>query len=275
MKTKSIMRTFSLAILFFLMSFTASAFKDQEIKVYSESMKKDVMVSVITPDSYEAGEAFPVVYLLHGYSDNHRAWVDRTVVKELADLYGVMVVAPDGGYDSWYFDSKLVPDYQYETFVSSELISYIDNHYKTIKDRSGRAITGLSMGGHGAMHTAIRHQDVFGSVGSTSGGVDIRPFPSKWNIAARIGSYEECPENWENGSVINMTHLLTPDSLNIIFDCGTEDFFYEVNCNLHDKLMKEGIPHEFHTRPGRHNWPYWRNSIKYQMLFFSTCFAKE
>lgn len=269
------MRTLFLSLVsLFALSFTASAFKDQEVKVYSESMKKDVLVTVVTPDGYDTGEAFPVVYLLHGYSDNHRAWVDRTNVKDLADHYGVMVVAPDGGYDSWYFDSQFVPDYQYETFVSSELISYIDSNFKTIKDRSGRAITGLSMGGHGAMHTAIKHQDLFGSVGSTSGGVDIRPFPAKWNIAARIGSYEEYPENWEKNTVINMTHLLTPDSLNIIIDCGTEDFFYEVNCNLHDKLMKEGIPHEFYVRPGRHNWPYWRNSIKYQMLYFSTCFEK-
>ena len=71
-----------------------------------------------------------------------------------------------------------------------------------------------------------------------------------------------------------MTHLLTPESLNIIFDCGVDDFFYEVNCNLHEKLMKEGIPHDFYVRPGAHNWRYWNNSIKYQMLFFSNCFSK-
>lgn len=71
----------------------------------------------------------------------------------------------------------------------------------------------------------------------------------------------------------NLTHLLTPGSLNIIIDYRVDDFFYEVNCNLHNKLLKEGIPHDFITRPGRHNWTYWKNSIKYQMLFFSNFFS--
>lgn len=253
---------------------SASAFKEQEINVKSESMGRDIPVTVITPDCYDEGEAFPVVYLLHGYSDNHKGWAKKGVAGSLSDLYDVVLVLPDGGYDSWYFDSTFTPEYQYETFVSKELIAHIDSNYKTIKDRAARAITGLSMGGHGAMYLAIRHQDVFGSAGSTSGGVDIRPFPENWNIAARIGSFEEYPENWEKNTVINLTHLLTPESLNIIIDCGTDDFFFEVNCNLHDKLLKEGIPHEFYTRPGGHSWDYWLNSIKYQMLYFSDCFTR-
>ena len=72
-----------------------------------------------------------------------------------------------------------------------------------------------------------------------------------------------------------MTHLLKPGAMNIIVDCGTEDFFYKVNCDLHEKLLKEKIPHEFYTRPGAHNWKYWMNSIKYQVLYFSNCFNAE
>ena len=131
------------------------------------------------------------------------------------------------------------------------------------------------MGGHGAFHSAIKHQDVFGSVGSMSGGVDIRPFPESWNIAKRIGAYKDNPQAWESSTVINLTHLISNGSLNIIFDCGVDDFFYEVNCNLHKKLMDEGIAHDFYLRPGKHNWAYWRNSIKYQMLFFNECFIKN
>lgn len=267
---RSILAVFSLLVL----SFAASAYNIKEVKVFSESMKKDVPVTVVTPNTYVNGTEFPVVYLLHGYSDNNTTWTERTDVEELSDQYGVVIVMPDGGFDSWYLDSEITPDYKYETFLSSELIEYVDSNFKTIKDRRGRAITGLSMGGHGAMHTALRHQDVYGSVGSTSGGVDIRPFPDSWNISARLGSYQEYPEKWEENTVINMTGLLSPGSMNIIIDCGTEDFFYEVNCNLHEKLMKEGIPHEFYTRPGHHNWIYWKNSIKYQMLYFSDCFSR-
>lgn len=269
------MRSLLLSIISALgLSLSASAFTVLDINVFSESMQKDIPVTVVTPENYDAGSSFPVLYLLHGYSDNNRAWVDKTDVENLSDAYGIILVMPDGGYDSWYFDSKTTPEYQYETFVSSELVTYIDKNFKTIKDRKGRAITGLSMGGHGAMHTAIKHQDLFGAAGTTSGGVDFRPFTESWHIARRLGTYQENPEAWEKNTVINLTHLLTPGSLDIIIDCGVEDFFYEVNCNLHEKLLKEGIPHDFLVRPGKHNWAYWSNSIKYQMLFFNNFFSK-
>ena len=253
---------------------TTYAFNQKEINVRSEKMKKDVPVNVITPDGYDQGEEYPVIYLLHGFSDNHVKWTQKGVVGGLSDQYGIIFVLPDGGYDSWYFDSVITPEYQYETFVSSELVSYIDSNYKTIKDRKGRAITGLSMGGHGAMYLGIRHQDVYGSMGAMSGGVDFRPFEDQWGVGKRLGPKEEYPQNWDDNTVINMTHLLQPGAMNIIVDCGTEDFFYEVNCALHDKLLMQGIPHEFYTRPGMHNWVYWLNAIKYQVLYFNDCFSR-
>ena len=231
-------------------------------------MNKEVPVTVITPDSYSPSKSYPVVYILHGFSDNHLKWTERGVVGNLVDQYNVLAVMPDGGFSSWYFDSPVMTEYKYETFISKELIEYIDNNYSTVKDRKGRAITGNSMGGHGAMYNALRHQDVYGSVGCLSGGVDIRPFPENWDIAKRLGTMAENPENWEQNTIINMTHLLQPGSLNIAIDCGQGDFFYEVNCNLHKKLLEEKIPHEFTSRPGYHNWDYWMNAIKYQFLFF-------
>ena len=262
------MKKFILAQCLMLLCFAASAFQQKEVNVWSSAMNKDVLVTVITPDSYNSSQSYPVVYILHGFSDNHLKWTERGVVGALVDQYHVLAVMPDGGFSSWYFDSPVMPEYKYETFVSKELIEYMDSNYSTVKDRKGRAITGNSMGGHGAMYNAIRHQDVFGSVGCLSGGVDIRPFPENWDIKKRLGTIEENPENWEKNTIINMTHLLTPGSLNIAIDCGQGDFFYEVNCNLHKKLLEDKIPHEFTSRPGYHNWDYWMNAIKYQFLFF-------
>ena len=108
------------------------------------------------------------------------------------------------------------------------------------------------MGGHGALYLAFKHQDVFGAAGSMSGGVDITPFPNNWDISKRLGSYAQQPERWESNTVINLTHLLTPNALAIIIDCGTNDFFYNVNVKLHDKLVYSNIPHDFITRPGGH-----------------------
>jgi len=243
------------------------------IKVYSQAMGKNIKVVIVTPDNYSSAKELPVVYLLHGHSGNHLDWINKAKgFEKAADQYDMIIVCPDGGYASWYWDSPVDPKSQYETFVSGELVKAIDLKYKTIKDRTGRAITGLSMGGHGALYLAIKHQDVFGAAGSMSGGVDIRPFPNNWEMDKVLGAYAEYPERWEKNTVINMLDKLTPKSLAIIIDCGTEDFFFRVNENLHQQLMYRNIPHDFITRPGIHNWPYWTNAVKFQMLFMSNYF---
>jgi len=108
-----------------------------------------------------------------------------------------------------------------------------------------------------------------------SGGVDIRPFPENWDLSKRLGSYAGHPENWERNSVINLVYLLTPGALKITFECGSGDFFYQVNCNLHEKLLERNIPHDFTVRPGAHNWEYWGNAIAFQSVFFHRFFTRN
>lgn len=269
MKTK-------LFLLFILLSGSAFGAKVDTVKTYSASMQKEIYALIVTPDNYSKTNSYPVAYLLHGYSgDYQNSWAaDVYGILGLTDLYNMIYVIPDGGFSSWYFDSPIDPACRYETYISKELVEFVDKNYSTIASPQGRAITGLSMGGHGALYLAFRHQDIFGAAGSMSGGVDIRPFPNNWDIPKRLGTYADLPENWEKNTVINMTHLLTPNSLAIIIDCGTEDFFYEVNCRLHEKLKYNNIPHNFISRPGGHNAEYWKNAIKYQLLFFNDFFCK-
>ena len=160
------------------------AAKVDTLLIKSPSMNKDVQVVVVTPDAALGKKAVvcPAIYLLHGYGGNAKTWIGiKPNLPQIADEKGIIFVCPDGK-NSWYWDSPVNPSFRYETFISSELVKYIDEHYKTIADRKGRAITGLSMGGHGAMWNAIRHKDTFGASGSTSGGMDIRPFPKNWSM---------------------------------------------------------------------------------------------
>ena len=252
------------------------AAKVDTVVTYSDAMKKNIKAVVVTPDNYAAGTQYPVVYLLHGAGGNYSDWVKKGgKVADNADLYNIIIVCADGGVTSWYWDSPVDPTYKYETYITKELIPFIDKSYKTIKSRNGRAITGLSMGGHGGLYLGIRHQDIFGAAGSMSGGVDIRPFPKNWDMAKRLGDYATNPENWEKYTVTNQLHLLTPNSLAIIFDCGTEDFFFKVNTELHDKMVERNIAHDFIVRPGAHNWPYWSNAVNYELLYFSAFFKKN
>lgn len=243
------------------------------IHVHSDAMNKDIQTIVISPRKGQT--TAPVIYLLHGHGGNAKTWISvKPNLPEIADQYNVMFVCPNGK-NSWYWDSPVDPSYRYETFVSKELVDYMDANYPTIKDRTGRAITGLSMGGHGAMWLSFRHKDIFGAAGSTSGGVDIRPFPNNWNMSEWLGKESENQEVWDNHTAINQIDRLKNGELALIIDCGYSDFFFEVNNDFHKKLLKYKIDHDFLVRPGAHNGEYWRNSIDYQILFFKNYFDKR
>ncbi len=245
------------------------------LMLHSGSMNKQIDCRVVVPDGYTQGEALPVVYLLHGYSGTAKSWVEKYNLEELADLHSVIIVAPDGGFSSWYWDSPIDSSMKYETFVAKELIDHIDSLYSTIAEPAGRAICGYSMGGHGALYLSIRHQDVFGAAGSMSGGVDIRPFPERWDMAKRLGSLEENPQYWDEYTVMGQLDKLQPNALLIAFDCGVDDFFFEVNNALHRELVERKIPHTYTAAPGAHTLKYWQNSLQYHMFNFNRFFNKN
>ena len=254
--------------LLLILSTASFAAQTDTILVHSTSMNKDIKCVVIQP-THPTQPRLPVIYLLHGHGGNYAQWpATAPQLKQEADEMGILFICPDGGVDSWYFDSPIDPSVRYETFMIKELIPYIDTHYSTIPDRAHRAITGLSMGGHGALYLAIRHKDLFGAAGATSGGVDFRPFPNNWGIKKDLGTISDHKENWDNNTVINVMDSLRNGELHIIFDCGSSDFFLAVNRSLHQKLLDNKIDHDYIERPGSHNGAYWRNSIDYQLLFF-------
>lgn len=262
-----------ITIIFVICSKVGYAAVIDTLSLNSKIMNRNVEVIVIVPDKAKDIKC-PVIYLLHGYSDNARKWLTvKPSLPEKCDIDGVIVVCPDAG-NSWYWDSPKVKGSCYETFVTKELIEYIDDNYNTIKDRNNRAISGLSMGGHGSLWLSFRNKELFGAVGSTSGGVDIRPFPENWEIKKLLGDYNLNKELWNSYSVINQVDKIKNGDLAIIFDCGTEDVFYNVNVALHNKFLEKNISHDFISRAGGHNNTYWRNSIDYQWIFFMKFFNK-
>jgi S-formylglutathione hydrolase FrmB len=265
---------FLLALLVVQLGFSRS--QVDTISVFSQKMHKEVKSVVVVPENYSERKHYPVVYLLHGYSDNYAKWA-KTVpsIKTLATQHQMILVCPDGGFSSWYIDSPIDSTFQYESYITKDLLNYVDTHYATIPDRNSRAITGLSMGGHGALYLAIRNKNLFGHAGSMSGGVDLRFSAKSFDIAKRIGNMETNPTEWDNRSVVNMVNDLKNKDLDLIIDCGVKDFFYQINATLHRRLMALNIDHDYIERPGSHNWEYWTNSIQYQLLFFDRCFKNR
>jgi S-formylglutathione hydrolase FrmB len=247
------------------------------LTIHSKAMQKKIKCVVITPDNPKAAEGWPVVYLLHGYSGDYANWIKRVpALQQHANEYNLMIVCPDGGFSSWYFDSPVDKNIRYETHIIKEVIPVIDSTYHTRKGKQYRAITGLSMGGHGGLFLGLRNNELFGACGSMSGGVDLKSTGYKFDIEKRIGDSTNNNNNkyWKDYSVIDMIDKYKDLGSAMIIDCGTEDFFYKINSNLHKKMLELKIPHEYIERPGKHDWDYWRNAVQYQLLFFSNYFKK-
>ncbi|MBN9298143.1 MAG: esterase family protein [Filimonas sp.] len=245
--------------------------------IHSASMNKDVKCVVVKPNSYASNstQKFPVVYLLHGYSGSYNNWVKKVPeVQTLADQYNLIIVCPDGAFSSWYFDSPVDPTMRYETNVAVEIPAYIEQNYRTIQDRKARAITGLSMGGHGGLYLGFRHADYFGACGSMSGAMVISMIKKGYDMQKLLGDTTNT-ELYNRYSVMYEMEHYPKDSLAIIMDCGVDDFVIEMSRAAHQKMLKLKIPHDYTERPGKHDWKYWQNSLKYQLLYFREFFTKN
>lgn len=257
-----------------------SAFKQvNHIQVPATNIASPMDVNVILPESYATSEdkEYPVVYILHGYDGDYTSWLTLTEPKldSLASHYDMIFVLPDGR-DSWYWDAPADPKLKMESFFVEELVPYIDENYRTIADAKHRAITGLSMGGHGSLWLGMRHSDIWGSAGSMSGGVNINKpkWAKSWKMAQRLGSQAQYPQRWKDHTVITLVKNLKSGQLNITFDCGVDDFFIGVNRELHEEMLKYKIPHDYSERPGKHSHSYWKNSIRYHLQYFYDIFNK-
>lgn len=242
------------------------------VAIYSVAMQKEIKCVVIKPSAYNKKNLrFSTVYLLHGHQGSYSNWIIKVPeLKSYADEYKILIVCPDGDNASWYFDSPVNSNMKYETYISTEVPQYIDSAYRTIANREHRAITGLSMGGHGALLIAWKHAEKFGAAGSMSGGLDLSDIKNKYGINKILGD----TLSLKKYSVLEIIDTKPADSLSIIIDDGIDDTFIEGNRKLHQKLLSLKIQHEYIERPGKHSWDYWRLAVRYQLFFFKNFFEK-
>jgi S-formylglutathione hydrolase FrmB len=131
------------------------------------------------------------------------------------------------------------------------------------------------MGGHGGLFLGFRHADFFGACGSMSGALDVSRITKGYDVEKRLGDTLANRQNYLDWSVINVVEKYPKDSIAIIIDCGTDDFLIQINRQTHDKLIRLKIPHDYTERPGKHDWDYWRNAVRYQLLFFRNHFKTK
>lgn len=263
------------------------AAKVDTLQVESTAMGKTYKAAIVTPNSYaKSKSAFPVMYLLHGAYGHFGDWLKNTpnkkLVQTLSDQYNMIIVMPEGETFSFYIDSPVNKESQFETFITQEVIQKVDKSYRTIANKNGRVITGLSMGGHGALYLSARHPDLFCAAGSMSGAVDMGAMLNRDSSAQVVklmqpvfGDKSGSSEMYEQNSVLGMLDKIKANKLPLIIDCGVDDFLIEPNRELHRRLVYERVEHDYTERPGAHTWDYWENSLPYHVLFFNKILLKN
>ena len=273
-------------LLLFCLLFAATAARAARVDtlaIPSAAMRKTYRAAVVLPASYAKNKkaSYPVLYLLHGAYGHFGDWLKNTpnqlLLHRLADQYNLIIVNPEGETFSFYLDSPVSPESQFETHLTREVIPAVDQAYRTVRDRRGRVISGLSMGGHGALYLSARHPDLYCAAGSMSGALDLRSFNRKLSPtdAARraqlwapvLGSEAENPERFAAHSVLSLVDQMHRNGLPLIIDCGVDDGLLEINREVHRRLLYGNTPHDYTERPGGHTWEYWQNALPYQVLF--------
>jgi S-formylglutathione hydrolase FrmB len=263
----------------------------------SRILKHEVHYCVYLPASYDAGsttrpvQSYPVLYFLHGLGDNERTlfnsggWTLLDDLRRQHKMGEFLIVAPEGGR-TFYINSA-DGSVRYSDFFLQEFIPLIEARYRISKGRGNRAISGISMGGYGALRFAFSHPEMFSAVSAQSAAL-ITESPQELDTAAKsgaplgkllatvFGSPIEVAHWKENSPFVlanrNQTELRR---MAIYFNCGQDDNygFEKGAAALHGQLQKEKVEHEYHPYPGDHSLSYFLDHFTEVMEFHSRAFG--
>lgn len=239
-------------------------------KLMGRKMPFRVVLPVAYSDKTQSGRIYPVVYLLHGLTGHFENWTAKTGVTGYSANHDLIIVTPEGD-NGWYSDSVSIANDKYESYIIKELITEVDNRYRTIADRRGRIIAGLSMGGYGALKFGLKYPEMFSLVGSFSGALGAASFTEK-NAGVNIGRgidaiFGEGDSNARKANdIFRMIRELTPEKLKalpfVYQSCGTEDFLIQNNREFLALLNEKKVPHEYREHPGGHTWTFWDDQVR-------------
>ncbi len=263
------------------------------------SMQSDILgysvdYAVYLPPGYEtSNRSYPVVYLLHGFTDDETAWIQFGEVQATADraigsreIPPMIIVMPDAGV-TWYINDAAGEE-PYEDMFFEEFIPHIEDDYRIRSDKEFRAVSGLSMGGYGSLVWAMHHPDMFASAAAFSAGVstdeEIVDMPvERYNntygslYGRQLEGEERLSDHFNRNSPLHLAETMPVEELNSVrwyIDCGDDDFLYRGNSTLHMTMRARGISHEYRVRDGSHSWSYWRNNIIHGLRFIGDGFNR-
>ncbi len=246
------------------------------VNFFSNALGMCTQIAVILPENTHgqigmeghAGKTFPTLYLLHGMSDDHTIWERRTNIERYVADKNIAVVMPTT-HLGWYVDTAY--GIRYEKYIGEELPEFCRNMFKGMSDkREDTYIAGLSMGGYGAFHYALRHPQTFSAAASLSGALDLTDDllqhvtdganAAYWN--GIFGDIQKLPgsefdlfaqaEICKAGGVMPSLYQW----------CGTDDALLEGGRRMRDHLQKLGFELVYRESDGNHSWFYWDREIQ-------------
>ena len=271
------------------MSIAAQAGKIVTDSISSNVLGAQVKYNIYLPNGFDDGKnQYPVVYLLHGLTDDYTAWRDKGHMQVVADelieageAREMIIVMPNAGgpdlmaVQNGYFNVK---DWAYEDFFFNELVPQVEKKYRAIGDKEHRAVMGLSMGGGGSTVYAQRHPEMFSSVYAMSAwlecdggrqrveGVDDKSYLTHQSVK-------------ENSALVFVEHaddatLAHMRTVKWFFDCGDDDGLLDINVRMHQLLRDRKVKSELRIRNGVHNWEYWHIALRMALPYASRNFGK-
>lgn len=244
-----------------------------ELKFFSNSLGFQTCANVVIPQEATAAEiganrsdgsnAHKCLYLLHGLSDDYSIWLRRTSIERYAQKYGIFVVMPDGNR-SFYTDMKYGANYY--TYISQELPQLMEQFFNISPRREDRYIAGLSMGGYGALKTALKNQDKYCAVAGLSSVADIR------SMAERRSFGDTFTPIFGEGDIIGdgddlfclaQTGNEEKQKTRFYMCVGRQDFMYDDNVRLRDKFESLDYDYTYREGEGSHGWDFWDEYIQY------------
>ena len=260
--------------------------------VKSAILNKPVRYTVYLPADYDYSErSYPVVYLLHGFTDDNTGWLQFGEINRFADnaiadgtIPPMIIIMPNG--DSSFYINSYDGKEKYEDFFVREFIPAIEKTYRIKAEKRYRGIAGLSMGGYGTLIYSLKHPDLFAAAAPLSAAVfddsalasmpDNNYNPVFAQLYGRgLEGRDRLNNAWYDNSILKIVETKSADELKKVrywIDCGDDDFLTKGNCLLHIALTEKHVPHEFRVRDGAHNWTYWRTGIVDALKFIGESF---
>lgn len=260
----------------------------------SKILGRNINYTVYLPYDYSLSErTYPVVYLLHGFTDDNTSWLQFGEINRLmdnaiqkGDLPPMIIIMPDA--DSTFYINSYDGKEMYEDFFFQEFIPKVEKNFKIKSEKVYRGIAGLSMGGYGSLIYALKHPDMFAACAPLSAAawdndLMVNMDDDNYNnalarvLGRNLKGKDRLSKTWLDNAPFTIIEHKTKQQLSEVkywIDCGDDDFLTVGNSRLHAALIQKGVPHEFRMRDGDHTWDYWRSGIIPALSFIGKNFRR-